>query len=104
MGNGHDFQPVIAHGLERRNLLAYAVDENFAAAAGYGTESGHGKVAHQVFERFIKDIAEMHKLARAETVHVDGRKFFADVCEQVEVPLFAERGMMPALHENLRAA
>ena len=41
-------------------ILAYAVDENFAAAAGYGTESGHGKVAHQVFERFIKDIAEMH--------------------------------------------
>jgi hypothetical protein len=32
----HDFQPVAAHGLERRNAFAHAVHENFPAAAGNG--------------------------------------------------------------------
>ena len=104
MGDGHDFQPVIAHGLERRNFLAHAIDEDFATSAGDGAEASRRKVAHQVFQRFIKDITEMHKLTWAEAMHVDGREFFPNVREQIEVPLFAERGVMSTLHEDLRAA
>ena len=46
----------------------------------------------------------MHKLTWAEAMHVDGREFFPNVREQIEVPLFAERGVMSTLHEDLRAA
>ena len=41
---------------------------------------------------------------RAEPVDVDLRKFAFDVREQIEIPLLRQLRMMPALHQNLRAA
>src|SRR5213596_3117978 len=46
----------------------------------------------------------MHKLARTETVNVHLRKFAFDVVQQIEIPLLAQFRVMPALHQNLRAA
>ena len=46
----------------------------------------------------------MNELARTEPVNVDLRKFAFDVREQIQIPLHGKLRMMPALHENLRAA
>ena len=46
----------------------------------------------------------MDELAGAKAVDVDLREFAFDVREQIEIPLLGQLGMMPALHENLRAA
>ena len=46
----------------------------------------------------------MHELTRAESVNVDLRKFRFDVRKQIEIPLHRKFRMMPALHQNLRAA
>ena len=46
----------------------------------------------------------MDELAGAESMNVDLRKLAFDVREQVEIPLERQFGMMPALHQNLRAA
>ena len=51
-----------------------------------------------------KRLGEMLKLRRAESVDVDVRIFFADVPEQIEIPIESKLRMMPALHQNLHAA
>ena len=45
----------------------------------------------------------MNKLARAESVNVDLRKFVPNVREQVQVPLLVELRVMAALLQDLRA-
>ncbi len=100
----HDFQPVAAHRLERRNVLAHAVHENFPAAAGNRTEAGRFEIGNDFFQRLVEHLAEMDELAGAETVDVDLRKFGFDVRQQIQIPLLRQLGMMAALHENLRAA
>ena len=46
----------------------------------------------------------MNELARTETVDIKTGKFIFDVRQNVEIPLLRELGMMPALHQHLRAA
>ena len=55
-------------------------------------------------QRQSEDFAEMDELAGAEAVDVDLRKPGLHVGEQVEVPLEAQPGVMPALQQDLRAA
>ena len=100
----HHGEPVVAHGLERRDAFAHAIDENFAAATGDRAKARGVKIGDDFFKRFVEDIAEVNELARAEAVNVHLRKLRFDVREQVEVPLLGKFRMMPALHENLRAA
>ena len=100
----HDFEPVVAHRLERRNFLAHAVHENFPAAAGNRAQPGLHEIADDFLQRLVEHFAEMDELARAEPVDVDLRKLRFDVREQIEIPLLRQLRMMPALHQNLRAA
>ena len=46
----------------------------------------------------------MLKLGRAESVNIDVRIFFPNVRQQIEIPMERQLRMMPALHQNLRAA
>src|SRR5215472_4216927 len=46
----------------------------------------------------------MNELARAEAVDVHLWEFAFDVRQQIQVPLLRQFGMMPALHQDLRAA
>src|SRR6476646_685790 len=46
----------------------------------------------------------MLKLRRTEPVDVDVRIFFADVVQEIEVPLERQFRMMPALHQDLYSA
>src|SRR4051794_19130023 len=100
----HDLQPIIAHGLQWRDALPHAIDEDFTAAPGYGTEAGPLEISNCFFERFAEHLAKMDKLARAEPMSVDCRKFAFNVRKQIQIPLLAQLRMMPALHQNLRAA
>src|SRR6266545_7188297 len=104
MRHGHDFEPIVAHGFERRNALAHAVHQDFPAAARDGTEPGFFEVTDDLLQRLVEHFAEMYELARAETMNVDMRKFAFDVMQQVEIPLLAELRMMSALHQDLRPA
>lgn len=104
VGDVHDFEPVVAHGFEGGDALADAVNEDFAAAAGYGAEAGGDELADDFFEGKIEDFAEVDKFAGAEAVDVDGGELLFDVAEEVEIPLHGKFWMMAALHEDLRAA
>src|SRR6476661_6364795 len=46
----------------------------------------------------------MLKLRRTEPVDVDVRIFFADVVQEIDVPLEWQFRMMPALHQDLYSA
>ena len=41
----HDFEPVVAHRLERRDALAHAVHQDFPAAAGDRAQAGRLEIA-----------------------------------------------------------
>src|SRR5208282_2022332 len=45
-----------------------------------------------------------NEFTRAEAVNVDLREPAFDVREQIEIPLLRQLRVMPALHQNLRAA
>ena len=102
--NVHDLQPVAAHGLERGDALADAVHQYFPAATGNRAQPGLGKIRNDGFQRFVENLAEMNKLARAEPVDVHLWPLGLDVGKQVQIPLLRELGMVPALHQNLRAS
>ena len=74
MRHVHDFEPVVAHRLERRDALAHAVHENFPAAAGNRAEAGRLEIADDFFQRLVEHFAEMDELARAEAVDVEARE------------------------------
>jgi len=104
MRHVHDFEPVVAHRLERRDALTHAIHQDFAAAAGNRTESGRLEIADDGFQRFVEHFAEMHEFARTETVDVEIGEFVFDVRQQIQIPLLGQLRMVPALHQHLRAA
>src|ERR1700690_2398372 len=103
MGDIHYFQPIVAHGLERRNSLAHAVDQDLSAAARDRPESRCFEIRNDFFQRFAKHFSEMNELAWTEPVNIDLREPRFDVRQKVQVPLLSELGMMTALHQNLRS-
>ncbi len=97
-------EPVVAHGLERRNALADSVHKNLSPAARDRAQPGLGKLGNDFLQRQPKDLAKMNKLAWAEPVNVDLGKLAFDVRQQIQVPLQGQFGVMAALHQDLRAA
>src|ERR1035437_10102832 len=104
MRNVHDLQPIIAHRFERRNTLAHAVHQDFAATARNGSQASRLEIPDDLLQRFLKDLAEVDELARTEAVNVDLLELALHVCEQVQIPLLGKLRMMPALQQNLRPA
>ena len=102
--DAHDLEPVVRVALQRRDLVADLVDENFAAAAGNRAEPRFLEARDDLLQRHAEDFREMVELRRREPVDVDRRVVRPDVVEQVQVVIDAELRMMPALHQNLRAA
>jgi hypothetical protein len=99
----HHAHPFGRHSLQRSDALANPIHENLPAAPRQRTQSGPGKVPHDLFDRLVKEFLEGEQLARAESMDVDLREAAANVGQQIQVPLFGQLGMMPALHQNLRA-
>src|ERR1043165_8255918 len=97
----HHQKPIIAHCLQRRNPLAHAVHQNFSAASGNRAQSGGFEIGYDFFQRLAEDLAEMNELAWTEPMTVHLRELRFDMRKQVDVPLFRELGMVPALHHNL---
>src|SRR6266404_3429704 len=102
--NVQHFQPIIAHGFERRNPLAHTVHEYFPAAAWNRSESSGFEIGNSLLQRFVKDFPKVDKLAGTEPVNVHLGEAGFDVRKQIEVPLLCQFRMMPALHQNLCAA
>ena len=75
MRHVHDFEPVVAHRLERCDALPHAVHENFSAAAGNRAKPGFHKIADDGFQRLVEHFSEMDELAWTETVNVKAGKF-----------------------------
>ena len=57
-----------------------------------------------LLQRLVEHLAEMDELAGTESVDVDLRPFVFHVREQIQIPLLRQFRMMPALHQELRAA
>jgi hypothetical protein len=104
MRDVHDLQPIIAHRLERRNALAHAVHQYFAAAARDGPQPRSLEISDNLLQRLLKHLAEVDKLARTEAVDVDLRELALHVREQVQIPLLGQLRVMAALHQDLRPA
>src|ERR1043166_4827681 len=101
MGYIHHLKPVVAHGFERCDPLANAIDQYFAAAAGNRTETGPRKSRDDFFERQPEYFAKMNELAGAESVDIDAGKFIFDMRKQIQVPIQGQLWVMSALHQNL---
>ena len=83
----HHFQPRVRIAFQRRDPVADAIDQNFAAAAGDRAEAGLLELRDHLAQRHAEQIREVLQLRRAEPVNVDVRIFFADVPEQIEIPI-----------------
>ena len=83
--------------------MANLVDQNLAATARDRAQASLAEISNQCFQRLAEHVTKMNKLARAESVNVDLRKFVPNVREQVQVPLLVELRVMAALHQDLRA-
>jgi hypothetical protein len=100
----HHTHPLRGTGLERGNAVAHAVHEDFPAATRQRSQPGGHEVPQDRFHRLVEELAEGDDLAGAEAVDVDLRELRLDAREQVQIPLLRQLRVMPALHENLRAA
>src|SRR5205085_3120360 len=89
---------------QRRNSIANAVYQDFSAAAGNRTEPGLLEPRNHLAQRHSEQLREMLQLRRTEPVNVDVRIFFADVPEQIQIPLERQLRMVPALHQDLNPA
>jgi hypothetical protein len=69
------------------DLVADAIDEDLAAAAGDRVEAGLLQAQEDVAQRHVEDLVKGPDLGRAEGVNVDRRVVLFDEAEQVEVPL-----------------
>src|ERR1035437_5891088 len=103
MGNFHDFEPAIRPGLLLRDLVAHALDEDLATAAGNRVEPRLHELADHVHGRHPIQGAPEIDLTRTEAVHVD-RVVLLDVAQQVEVPLERDVRIVTALDQDLHAA
>ena len=70
----HDLEPVIAHGFERRDALANAINQDFAAATRNRAQPGGFEIGDDRLKRLVEDFAEMDEFARTESVNVDLRE------------------------------
>ncbi len=71
---------------------------------GMGAEARLLEARDDLLQRQAEDLREMVELRRREAVDVDRRVVLPDVLQQVQVVVDAELGVVPALHEDLRAA
>src|SRR3990170_3974299 len=99
----HDFEPAVGAGLLARDLVAHALHEDLAAAAGNRVEPRRDELADDLARVHPVERAPEIHLARAESVHVD-RVVPLDVAEQIEVPREGDVRIVTALHQDLHAA
>ena len=99
----HHLEPFIAIDFERRDFLAHAIDQDFAAATGNRAKSGAFEALYHFAHGHMKNLAKMLKLRRTESVDVNVRIFFANMPQQFDVPIERQFRMMAALHQNLDA-
>lgn len=104
MGGVHYAHPLGGVRLQRCDAVAHAVHEDFPAATWNGAKPGGDKVPEDLLNRLVEELGEGDHFAGAEAMDVEAGEFFADVRQQVEIPLFGQLGVMPTLHEDLVAA
>src|SRR6267143_714879 len=97
----HHLEPLIAVDFERRDFLPYSIDQDFAATTGNRAESSFFKSRYHFAQGHPENIAEMLELRGTESVDVNMRIFFADVPQQIDIPVERQFRVMAALHENL---
>ena len=67
------FEPFVGQRLVLRQLLADAIDEDFAAAAGQAAQAGVLQPLQHLAQRQLVELVEVPDLRRAEGVQVDRR-------------------------------
>src|SRR6476660_1888022 len=100
----HHAQPIVTHCFQWRNSLAHAVNEDFAATTRNRPKASLRELRDDLFQRQSEHFPKMDELARTKSVNIDLWELTFDVRKQVEIPLQRQLGMMPALHQDLRAA
>lgn len=100
----HDVEPIVGHGFEWGDPFADVIDQDFAAAAGYGSEAGIFESDDDVGDGEVKDLLEVDNFAWAESVDVDFWELSFDMPKEVEIPAQAEFRMVSPLHEDLGAS
>ena len=100
----HDLEPLVALRLLRGENRPDAIDEDLAATAGDRVEAGVAQAGDRVGDRQARTARDVRHLGRRERVHVELRVALLDRAEQLFVPVDAELGVVPALHEGAGAA
>src|SRR5207253_5622093 len=99
----HHLEPAIGPRLLAGDLVAHALHEDLAAAAGNRIETSRHQLPDDLFNRHAEPAREEIDLRRREAVDVD-RVVTLDVAQQIEIPLERDVGVVSALHQNLHAA
>src|SRR6266404_2279445 len=98
----HDALPIRPR-LLAGDLVAHALHEDLAAAAGNRVETSRHQLPDDRFDRHAEPAREEVDLRGREAVDVD-RVVALDVAQQIEIPLERDVGVVSALHQNLHAA
>ena len=101
----HHAEPLVGRGLERRDDLAHAIDEDLGAAARHGARARPAMKRRRISATGIFHVCgEVRDLGRREAVDVDLGIAHPDVAEQVLVPVDPEVGVVAALEQHLPTA
>src|SRR5215218_3693986 len=99
----HDGEPLVGRAF-RGDSLAHFVVENLAAAARHAVEARVLQPAHYRLVVEPRDEVYVMNLGRREAVELEIWIARVKLAQEVFVPLDAEVGMQPALHQHARAA
>ena len=99
----HDLEPAIGSCFLARDLIADALYQDLATAAGDRVESRCHQRPDDFLDRHAEPAREEIDFRWREAVDVN-RVVPLDVPEQIEIPLERDVGVVTALHQNLHAA
>src|SRR5436309_640526 len=100
----HHFQPLIAVNFQRRNLLAHAINQNFAAAARNGAQPRVFELGDHFTQRHPESFRKVLEFRRTESVDIDVGIFRPDMPQKIDIPPECQFWMMSTLHQNLNPA
>src|SRR5205809_6607126 len=82
----HHFQPLIAVNFQRRNLLAHAINQNFAAATWNGAQPRVFESGDHFTHGHPESFRNVLELRRTQSVESDVRLFRRDMPQQTDMP------------------
>src|ERR1051325_6380874 len=104
VGDLHYLQPLAGVALERRNALPNTIHQDFTAPAWNRSEPGFLEFHDYLTQGHSENTSEMLEFGGAKSMDIDVGILFADVLQEIDIPIEGQAWVMATLHQNLDTA